>query len=364
MATKKITELTTVSAVTDDLYFPSDDGIQSYKASGAQLGAYLLPSAGLTPVKVASSLINKPTNYAFTAAVGSNALTVALKSAAGTDASSTDVIKIPFRHATLTNGTPVVVNVTGALSVVVSSGSTLGHRSATDHWIYLYAINNAGTVELAVSSSPNFDNGSVQSTTAEGGAGAADSAALLYSTTSRSNVAVTLLGRMKSQQATAGTWATAIAELSVLPFDRVCDSEVYVEVGNGHGSTNTKIRRYSNIRKEVGTAITYADSSTLGASFTINEAGVYSVGSVDGNTSTDYFLGISVNSSTLTTGIESMSYANGKRALNYDSVPTGNSIITWTGRLAVGDVVRPHSGGNLPNRTDARTMFWVVKTGN
>ncbi len=361
MATKKITDLTTISSITGSEYFPIDDGIQTYKGTGAQLASLIFPTGAVTPLKAASALITKPTNYAFTASVGSSALTVALKSAAGTDASSTDVIKIPFRHATVTTGTPVVVNVTGALSVVVSSGSTLGHRSATDHWIYLYAINNAGTVELAVSSSPSWDNGSVQSTTVEGGAGAADSAALLYSTTARSNVAVTLLGRMKSQQATAGTWATAIAELSVLPFERVCDSEVYVESGNGHGAVNTKIRRWSNIRKQVGSGITYADSANDGGSFTINEPGVYSVGSVEGNTSTDYFFGISVNSSTLTTAIESVSYANGKRALNYDSIPTGNSTITWTGRLAVGDVVREHNGGNLPNRTDARTMFWIVK---
>ena len=69
--------------------------------------------------------------------------------------------------------------------------------------IYVYAIDNAGTVELAVSSTL-LDQGSLQTTTAEGGAGAADSRFVLYSTTARSNVPIRLIGRIKSSQATAG----------------------------------------------------------------------------------------------------------------------------------------------------------------
>lgn len=160
-------------------------------------------------------------NCALAASVGSSALTVSLKGADGSDPSATNPVYITFRNATSATGTPVTRAVTSALSVVVSSGSTLGHASAVTQYVYVYAIDNAGTVELAVSGQKVFEEGTIVSTTAEGGAGAADSGNVLYSTTARSNIACRLLGRLTSSQATAGTWATAISEISLLPFNSV-----------------------------------------------------------------------------------------------------------------------------------------------
>lgn len=147
-------------------------------------------------------------NLSITASVATSALTVALKDAAGSDPSSTSPVRIAFRNSTATTGSVTVRSVTSATSVVVSSGSTLGTTSAVASYIYVYAIDNSGTVELAVSSKL-FQDGELVSTTAEGGAGAADSATVMYSTTARSNVPCRLIGRMSSTQATAGTWATA-----------------------------------------------------------------------------------------------------------------------------------------------------------
>jgi hypothetical protein len=62
-------------------------------------------------------------------------------------------------------------------------------------------VNMAGGVDLS-------ETGLI-STTAEGGAGAADSATVVYSTTARSSLAYRALGYIESTQATAGTWATA-----------------------------------------------------------------------------------------------------------------------------------------------------------
>jgi hypothetical protein len=155
-------------------------------------------------------------NHTLTCTVGSSALTIALKTKAGSDASASDKVSIAFRSATAATGTYTVVDVTGALSVVVSSGSTLGHLSGINQYIYVWAINNAGTVELAVSGSDIFDEGSRQSTTAEGGAGAADSGDVLYSTTARTNIGVRLLGRLQSNQVTAGTYAAVPTEVSLV----------------------------------------------------------------------------------------------------------------------------------------------------
>lgn len=147
-------------------------------------------------------------NLALTTSVSANALTIALKTKALTDPSAANVVTIAFRNATLTTGDYSVVTATAATSLVISSGSTLGHTSTVANVIYIYAINNAGTIELGASSTL-FDEGTVQSSTTEGGAGAATSLSVLYSTTARTSKAIRLIGKLTSTQTTAGTWAAA-----------------------------------------------------------------------------------------------------------------------------------------------------------
>jgi hypothetical protein len=135
-----------------------------------------------------------------TASVAANALTVTL-----------NPTTLEFRSSTLTSGTVVSRTIASAISVVVSSGSTLGTVSATQSRIVVLALDNAGTVELAVvniAGGNNLTETNLISTTAEGGAGAADSASTIYSTTARTNVAYRVVGYIESTQATAGTWAT------------------------------------------------------------------------------------------------------------------------------------------------------------
>ena len=135
------------------------------------------------------------------ASVGSNALTLTLNPTV-----------LDFRSSTLGSGTVNTRTVATAISVVISSGSTLGTISAQSSRIVVLAIDNAGTVELAavnLAGGVNLDECGVISTTAEGGAGAADSATVVYSTTSRTNVPYRVVGFVESTQATAGTWATA-----------------------------------------------------------------------------------------------------------------------------------------------------------
>jgi hypothetical protein len=135
-----------------------------------------------------------------TAVVGSNALTIGAGSLA-----------LDFRSATLTDG--AVTRVSGdPADLVISSGSTLGTISGVVSRIAVLALNNAGTLELAVvnlAGGGSLTETGIISTTAEGGAGAADSATVVYSTTARTNLAYRVIGYVESTQATAGTWATA-----------------------------------------------------------------------------------------------------------------------------------------------------------
>lgn len=102
------------------------------------------------------------------------------------------------------------VGVLPGMKFVVSSGSTLGLTSAQSGYLNIYVLSYAGRAEIAVANKQQYLDGSAQTTTAEGGAGAADSATTLYSTAARTSVPVKLLQRAKSTQATAGTWATAL----------------------------------------------------------------------------------------------------------------------------------------------------------
>ena len=138
--------------------------------------------------------------FSITASVASSALTVSLSSCT-----------LDFRSSALTSGTITTVSGTPA-NLVISSGSTLGTVSATQSRIVILALNNAGTIELAavnISGGTQLDETNLISTTAEGGAGAADSASVVYSATARTSVAYRVVGYIESTQATAGTWATA-----------------------------------------------------------------------------------------------------------------------------------------------------------
>lgn len=133
-----------------------------------------------------------------TASVASNALTIGLNSC-----------PLSFRSTTLTSGAPVT-RLSPTISLTVPSGATLGTVNAIQSRLVYLAIDNAGTVELAIvnlSGGNNLDETTLISTTAI--SGAANSANVIYSTTARSNVAFRVVGFIDITEATAGTWATA-----------------------------------------------------------------------------------------------------------------------------------------------------------
>lgn len=284
-------------------------------------------------------------NFSLTATCAASALTVAVKTLAGTDASATDPIYVSFRNTTVTSGVPVIRKITGALSMVVSSGSTLGHVSGVSQFIYVSLLDNAGTVELAVSKINGRDTCSVVTTTAEGGAGAADSGALIYSTTARTSVPWKLMGRLKSNQAAAGTWSTAIEEICVAPINLYQVPALYRrDTTNAYGSTDTKIRRFTNTTQSLGTGITITTGATTGDYFTINEDGVYSISYTETFGATASF-GISMNTSSTTTSIATIGVSE-RLAMSDTPAANASGNCSWTGRLIAGDIIRPHTDGN------------------
>lgn len=58
MATKKITDLQLISAVTSSLNFPSDDGIQSYRATAEQIKNFVLANGNIALAMLATNIFN------------------------------------------------------------------------------------------------------------------------------------------------------------------------------------------------------------------------------------------------------------------------------------------------------------------
>lgn len=167
---------------------------------------------------------------------------------------------------------------------------------------------------------------------------------------------------------TAGSRTTdpALDPTNWVQISSVGHHEVTVHTGNGYGSTNTVIRRYTTTMVNTGTAITYADSATLGASFTINEPGLYEIYTADSNGLGVAILGVSVNSSTLPTGgIQSEPIAT--RLLSTTHYHGGATTVyaddSRVVRLSAGDVIRPHQQITVNNAANNQVIFSIRKVG-
>lgn len=157
-------------------------------------------------------------NLSVAFSVGASALTIAIKTAAGSDCSAGDKGTVYFPSATVTVGTYAAVELAASLSLVISSGSKLGTVDAVAANRYVYLINNAGTIKVGASGT-YYPPGSIITTVAEGGAGAADSVSEIYSDAVYSNVVAMPINKFTTTQTTAGTWAAVPTVSRPWPFD-------------------------------------------------------------------------------------------------------------------------------------------------
>ena len=133
---------------------------------------------------------------------------------------------------------------------------------------------------------------------------------------------------------------------------------VRMDTGNGHGSTNTTIRRFTNITEQFGTAITVTQSAADGDSFTVNEPGSYSISVVDRRTDNNVQVGISLNSASLTTGITSLSAS--ERLVSEGGSTNFITGASCTVDLIPRDINRHHTDG-AANDTANNVQFIMTK---
>jgi len=166
----------------------------------------------LTNVVAGASLLAPGTmmNGKIVASVAGNALTLALKTLAGTDPQASDKVTIVFSDGTKRE-------ITAATSIVVSSGSTLGTLNSIPFRVWVTMFDDAGTLRMGVRQCydhtnhfiAGFNSSGIASSTAEGGAGAADSFGVNYTGTAVTDKQFVPLASAEwdSGLATAGTWS-------------------------------------------------------------------------------------------------------------------------------------------------------------
>lgn len=142
-------------------------------------------------------------------------------------------------------------------------------------------------------------------------------------------------------------------------------SQEQVNTGNGAGSTNTTVLRYTNNSINVGSNITYADSASLGASFTINKTGIYSVFASQKSLGVGAGFLISVNQTTSlgSNGASTFasSSANSAQVVAYAEIPVAATFfsISNTFRFNATDVVRILC--DTVTNGDSRQIFCITE---
>lgn len=153
----------------------------------------------------------------FVTSVGSSALTFTLKNSAGNTPSAAGPVKVVFPGTA--GAAPTTIAITAATTFVVSSGSKLGAVANIAFRVWLVGFNDAGTFRLGAIciAPPNsgaavpvvaIADGGVASSTAEGGAGAADDYGTIYTGTAVASKQYRVLGyaTWEAGLGVAGTW--------------------------------------------------------------------------------------------------------------------------------------------------------------
>jgi len=197
------------------------------------------------------------------ATVAVNAMTVTL-----------NPTSLDFRSTTLNSGAVNTRTVPSQLSLTIPSTATLGTVNAVASRILLLAIDNAGTVELAVynaAGGANLDETGVINTTA---IAAGSNSLTVYSQTARTGVPYRIVGFVDSTQATAGTWVTAPSSVQGIGGQALAAMS---SIGYGQTYQSTSIvsgTTYYNTKGKPSLLVLNATGGQSITSITINGAAV------------------------------------------------------------------------------------------
>lgn len=142
------------------------------------------------------------------------------------------------------------------------------------------------------------------------------------------------------------------------------NSEVWITDSNNdataYGTTNTFVRRFLTTTKNTGSDITYADSATLGGSWTINTTGTYSIYYSEIFVG-DAYMTLVVNGSEGSTAVQSITNTTDVRMFTSSG---GNGDVhsgSVSLHLTAGDVIWAQTSGNAIFGTASFRKFCSVR---
>ncbi len=187
---------------------------------------------------VANESSNALDNVGLAVAIGSGVVSVDLKQKDGsTDPSSSNPAKIAFQNAPTPDGSYSIISMVSPTGLVIPNGATLGSQADLRERVYVYAVNNGGAVELAVSNA-YLDNESItyDTVTLDGTSDLADG---LYTLAPLSDVSIRVIGNFISQQTLVGDWNTADQGVMAGSFDETFSFSCSVD-NNGTATIATR----------------------------------------------------------------------------------------------------------------------------
>lgn len=287
-------------------------------------------------------------NYSLGATVASNALTLTLSAADATALSATNKAQFTFRATAAGTGTPTTVDATANLTLTISSGSTLGATSGTPFRLWWAIVNDAGTLRLAVQNCSTstaiyaIGDDVLISSTAEGGAGAADAAGVWYMGTAVTSKAARIIGYTEHSLTTAGTWNETPDKIQLwqpgmkLPGDTV---GLINSVTSSYTSTTTVLPGDTTVPQNTeGTELLTA-SITPSSSANLLEI----IGSVPGSTSGNLALCAAIfrdsTASAIAAAIDTPSAVNNLKRVEARTLVVAASTAATTFKLRYGPAI-------------------------
>ena len=166
---------------------------------------------------------------------------------------------------------------------------------------------------------------------------------------------------------------TSVSEGQVVSNASAANSMVRLNGSNGYGSTSTYIRRWDTVETNTGSAITYADDSTNGSQFTVNEDGMYNISFTYINSAGGEF-GLSLNaagstdpngtgSDNRTTSILTLTRAQGLLEINSVAAVNVPENVSVQIQLNKNDVIRAHTRALADSSSDHMETFTISKIG-
>lgn len=155
------------------------------------------------------------TNIGLVGSTGSGAMNINIKAKSLTDATGGNPVQIGFKSGSSTAVSYVKRILKNFSSITIPSGASIGHADGMNQYVWVYALDNAGTIEPAISGVVPFPDNSFQSTVAI--SSGSSSGSVLYSASARTNVAIRLIGRFLINEPTASAWTADPTETSIQP---------------------------------------------------------------------------------------------------------------------------------------------------